>query len=104
MPDLTTTLRKANSYPISPANAADQKNIMDDVFKLYKDRINVFHMKDFKIAGDVKESAAIGQGSLELEYLLNKIKVEKPYADIILEEIKPDKAWEAREQVLKLLG
>ena len=71
---------------ISPANVANQKNIVDDVFRLYKDRINVFHLKDFKIAGDDKESDIIGQGELELEYLLNKIKKEKPYADIILEE------------------
>ncbi len=89
---------------LSPANTAGQKSIIDDVFSMYKDRINVFHLKDFKIAGEVKESATIGQGMLELEYLLDKIKVEKPYADIILEEIKPDKAQEAREQVLKLLG
>lgn len=88
---------------ISPANVANQKNIVDDVFRLYKDRINVFHLKDFKIAGDDKESDIIGQGELELEYLLNKIKKEKPYADIILEEIKPEKDQEARARVLKLL-
>lgn len=88
---------------ISPTNAGNQKNIVDDVFRLYKDRINVFHLKDFKMTADGKESAVLGQGELELEYLLNKIKKDKPYADIILEEIVPEKASEARERVLKLL-
>lgn len=89
---------------LSPENAADQKNIMDNAFKLYKDRINVFHLKDFIISGGKKESAIIGQGSLELGYLLNRIKADKPYVDLIMEEVRPDEANKAREQVLNLLG
>ncbi len=89
---------------ISASNADLHKTLIDDVFKLYRDRINVFHVKDFVVSGGVKESAPLGQGSLELEYLMNRIKSEKPYADIILEEIKPDDAQRAREHVSKLLG
>jgi L-ribulose-5-phosphate 3-epimerase len=89
---------------IHPAEASGQNGLIDDVFNLYRERINVFHMKDFKIAGTAKESAIIGQGEHNLAYLLNKIKEEKPYADIILEEVMPDSASEARELVFGLLG
>jgi L-ribulose-5-phosphate 3-epimerase len=89
---------------IHPAEASRQIELVNEAFNLYRERINVFHMKDFKIAGTAKESAVLGQGELNLAYHLNKIKEEKPYADIILEEVKPDKASEARELVSGLLG
>ena len=89
---------------LSPVNAGEQKKVVEDVFELCKDRINVFHLKDFKIVGNNKESAALGEGSLELEYLLDRIKTEKPYADIILEEVKPEDAQRARELAAGLLG
>jgi L-ribulose-5-phosphate 3-epimerase len=89
---------------IHPAEAAGQRSLVDDVFAHYRERINVFHLKDFKIAGKAKESAVIGQGVLDLEYLLNKIKEEKPYADLILEEVKPERACETRELISGLLG
>ena len=89
---------------IHPAEAAGQRGLVDEVFARYRERINVFHLKDFKIAGEVKESALIGQGMLDLAYLLNRIKEEKPYADVILEEVDPKRACGARELVSRLLG
>lgn len=91
---------------IHPAQAGKdaQRELIDEVFEQYRERINVFHVKDFTIADNAKQSAIIGQGSMDLAYLLNKIKEEKPYADVIIEELKPDRARESRELVSKLLG
>lgn len=89
---------------IHPAEAAGQRGLVDEVFAHYRERINVFHLKDFKIAEKAKKSAAIGQGVLDLAYLLNRIKEEKPYADVILEEVEPERACEARELISRMLG
>jgi sugar phosphate isomerase/epimerase len=88
---------------ISPENAVNQRKIIDNVFEYYRDRINVFHLKDFRIVDGVKQSAVIGSGSFDLKYLLDRIRKEKPYADLLLEELQPEDAVRAREYVASML-
>lgn len=69
-----------------------QKELIDRVFELYGDRINSFHIKDFALEDGKKVRRSIGEGQLELNYLINKIKTHKPYADLLLEEALPEEA------------
>jgi sugar phosphate isomerase/epimerase len=77
---------------IKPEDIANQKDVMDKVFKLYGNRINAFHLKDFELENGKMVRRSIGGGQLELEYLLKKIKEYKPFCDILLEEALPEEA------------
>lgn len=85
---------------LRPDRVDKQKELIDRVFDLYGDRINAFHIKDFALENGKKVRRSIGEGQLELSYLLGKIKEHKPYGDLLLEEALPEEA-EAKINLLK---
>lgn len=85
---------------IKPEEADNQKEVIDRVFKLYGNRINAFHLKDFALENGEKVRRSIGEGQLELGYLLKKIKEYKPFCDILLEEALPEEA-EAKIKLIR---
>ena len=87
---------------ILPDRVDKQKELIDSVFNLYGDRINAFHIKDFALENGNKVRRSIGEGQLELAYLMGKIKEYKPYGDLLLEEALPEEA-EAKISLLQSL-
>ncbi|MGO4936103.1 sugar phosphate isomerase/epimerase family protein [Fundicoccus sp. Sow4_H7] len=73
---------------IFPDNASveTQHQIIDEAFDLFGDRITVIHAKDFVIENNEKKIVPVGQGEMDYEYLLNKVKAEKPRIPVLLEE------------------
>jgi sugar phosphate isomerase/epimerase len=68
------------------ASVETQHEIIDEAFDLLGDKITVIHAKDFVIKDKEKQIVPVGQGDMDYEYLMAKIKNEKPGIPILLEE------------------
>ena len=70
---------------ITPENYKEQHKITDKAFSLYGDKIEAIHLKDFDIKNGEKIEAKIFDGIFDHQYLIEKIKTEKPHLPILLE-------------------
>ena len=78
-----------------PGNYEDRKAIFDRCLELFKDKIKVFHMKDFNVVDGKLVQCAIGDGIMEYDYYIKKIKENCPDAYLILEGVT------GRENIIK---
>lgn len=72
-------------------NYKDHTKIFDEAIKLYKDKIVIFHIKDFIINENEFIQVGIGEGLMNYTYIIPKIKKYCPDAYLILEGVKKDK-------------
>ena len=72
------------------SNYQDQRKILDECLELFKDRIVIYHLKDFIVDGDSLKQVAIGTGLMDYDYILPKIKKATPNAYLIFEGSKPE--------------
>jgi L-ribulose-5-phosphate 3-epimerase len=77
-------------------NCKDQTKMMDEVFDLFGDKIQIIHSKDFKVEDNKIITLPPGKGNLDYAHLLKLIKSRKPYIDILIEDIKPEFMDEAK--------
>ena len=64
--------------------------IFDECLELFKDRIVIFHIKDFIIQDNALKQCCIGKGLMNFDYMLPKIKANCPNAYLIFEGSKPE--------------
>ncbi len=76
---------------ISRENYENQDPVIDDAFKLYGDRISVVHVKDFVMKDGEPEFAHVGTGLLHYDTLMRKLKAQKPYIAMLLENSNPER-------------
>ncbi len=76
---------------ISRENHQNQDQVIEDAFKLYGDRISVIHVKDFVMKDGEPEFAYVGTGLLHFEMLMKKVKEQKPYIAMLLENSNPQR-------------
>ena len=76
---------------ISRENHQNQDQVIEDTFKLYGDRISVIHVKDFVMKDGEPEFAYVGTGLLHFETLMKKVKEQKPYIAMLLENSNPQR-------------
>lgn len=76
---------------ISGKNHQNQDQVIEDAFKLYGDRISVIHVKDFVMKDGEPEFAYVGTGLLHFETLMKKVKEQKPYIAMLLENSNPQR-------------
>lgn len=69
-------------------NFRGQREVIDESFALFGDRIAAIHIKDFKVESGKKIPALPGEGIMDIPYLFSVLKEKKPYIDILTEEIK----------------
>ncbi len=75
-------------------NVAVQDEVVEKAFRLYGDKISVFHVKDFVMDGETVKPAGIGEGQFHFEPFLRLVKSQKPYAAMLLEESNPRRCHE----------
>ncbi|MDO4197596.1 MAG: sugar phosphate isomerase/epimerase [Erysipelotrichaceae bacterium] len=68
-------------------NYKDADKIFDECLELFKDKIRVFHLKDYNVIDGKLVQCAIGDGIMNWEYYIPKIKENCPEAYLILEGI-----------------
>lgn len=71
-------------------NYMNHTAIFDECLELFKDRIVIFHIKDFIIEDNALKQCCIGKGMMNFDYILPKIKQNCPNAYLIFEGSKPE--------------
>lgn len=66
----------------------DQRKIIDQSFELFGDKIAALHLKDFVVEGNSLKPVAIGEGLMDFPYLIERVRKEKPFLPLIMEETK----------------
>ncbi len=74
-----------NSPEYSKEDKEWQHKIVDEYFDLLRERIYFVHLKDFIGNGKDYHSAVALSGETDTQYILEKLKREKPHIDVILE-------------------
>jgi sugar phosphate isomerase/epimerase len=69
-------------------NYKDRMQIFDRCFKLLKDKIVIFHLKDFIVENNKLKQVGLGQGLMDFKAIIKRIKTETPDAYIIFEGVQ----------------
>lgn len=65
----------------------NQRRIVDDSFELFGDRIQVVHLKDFKVVDGKKQFAPPTKGMMDIPYLFEQLSFMERKPDIILDNL-----------------
>lgn len=68
-------------------NYTEANAIFDRCLELFKDKIRVFHVKDFKVEDGKLKQCGIGQGIMDWKYFIPRIQKEVPNAVLIFEGV-----------------
>lgn len=71
-------------------NYTQSKELIEEVFKLYGDRIILIHAKDFIVEDGSIKTASLGEGLLDYVHLIEIMSQYKPSIDIIIEDLMGD--------------
>lgn len=69
-------------------NYKKRYEILDECFKLFKDKIVIFHLKDFIIEDNKLVQVPLGKGLMDYNLIINKIKKNIDNPILIFENIK----------------
>lgn len=75
---------------MTPDNLEQQDDIINEMFDLLEDRILVVHAKDFDFADGEKVILPLGQGQLNLDLLMNRVKASGQEIDVLAENVPKD--------------
>jgi sugar phosphate isomerase/epimerase len=75
---------------LNPANHEDRMNILDRCFRLLKDDIVVFHLKDYVVEDGALRQVGLGRGLMDYPAILAKIRAETPDARLVFEGVTGD--------------
>lgn len=70
------------------SNYKQQRSIFDECIATFKDKIVIFHIKDFVVEGETLKQVGLGQGIMDFDYILPIIKTNCPNAYLIFEGVK----------------
>ncbi len=70
-------------------NYKNYKDIFVHACEIFKDRIKVFHLKDFYPEGDKLVQVGLGKGIIDFEFILDTIRKFAPNSTMIFEGVKP---------------
>ncbi len=74
---------------LSIDNYMNHEKIFDECLELFKDRIVIYHIKDFVIEDGSLKQCCIGKGMMNFDYMLPKMKKLTPNACLVFEGSKP---------------
>ena len=83
-------------------NFQDQKSIIEKSFKLFADRIEIIHLKDFKIENGDFKVVPIGEGIFDIGTLMECIKEYKLNVDVLLENSNIETAKKCIDFIKKM--
>lgn len=75
---------------LSIDNYMNHTKIFDECLELFKDKIVIFHIKDFVIEEGALKQCCIGKGMMNYDYIMPLIKKNCPNAYLIFEGSKPE--------------
>lgn len=75
---------------LSIDNYMNHTKIFDECLELFKDKIVIFHIKDFVVEDGALKQCCIGKGMMNYDYIMPLIKKNCPNAYLIFEGSKPE--------------
>lgn len=95
-----------NYLDISAYDTNTQHVMLDESIKYFKDKIVIYHLKDFVVdveANKLKQ-VGLGEGIMDLEYIVSNAKKYTPNAYLIFEGCPKDKMESSLTYIKKLLN
>ncbi len=84
-------------------NHLNHKKIFDECLELFNDKIVIFHMKDYIVKEEKLVQVGLGQGLMDFNYILPKIKEQCPNAYLIFEGVMPIDVKSSLELIYKYI-
>ena len=100
-PNLRVILDPINMF--NAENEAHGNDIVDEMFDICKDDIDVIHLKDYYVKDGeiVSRPVTLGEGRFDIPHLFKILKKEKPFINILLEDSLPENVQISRAYVEK---
>lgn len=100
-PNLRVILDPVNL--LSLENESKHEEIIKGAFELFGNEIDVIHLKDYVVKDIeiVSRPLTLGDGKLNIPYLMGLVKQKKPWIHVLLEDSVPDNAQASREYAAK---
>lgn len=83
-------------------NYSQYKTIFLEACKIFKDKIKVFHLKDFYVENNKLVQTGLGKGIIDFSFIFSTIKEYSPDATMIFEGVTPKDMNESLSLVSKL--
>lgn len=80
-----------------------QHQVIDECIDLFKDKIRNIHLKDFTMNEKPLALVGLGEGLMDLEYIIHKVYTNVPQANLIFEGVPKDKMESSLAYIHKLL-
>lgn len=95
-----------NYLDISAYDKETQHKLLDDSIQYFKDKIVIYHLKDFVVDNENKKlkQIGLGDGLMDLEYIISKAKLETPNATLVFEGCPKDKMESSLKYIKGLLN
>ena len=95
-----------NYLDISQYDKDTQHFMFDESIKYFKDKIVIYHLKDFIVDSENNKlkQVGLGEGLMDLEYIVKKAKELTPNAYLIFEGCPKDKMVSSYNYIKKLLN
>lgn len=89
-PNLRVILDPINM--LSADNEQRHNDIVDEAFELFGEEIDVIHLKDYVVENGqiISRPITLGTGRFDIPHLFAKIKKDKPYINVLLEDSIPE--------------
>ena len=84
-------------------NYQNYKNIFIHACETFKDRIKVFHLKDFYPEGEKLVQTGLGKGIIDFAFIVETIRRYSPDSTMIFEGVKPDDMKESLILIKQLM-
>jgi len=96
-PNLRVILDPVNL--LSVQNEKQHEDIIRGAFELFGNEIDVIHLKDYIVKENeiVSRPVTLGEGQLNIPYLMGLLKQKKPFIHVLLEDSLPNNAQISRE-------
>ena len=85
-------------------NHEQRNKIFEDAINLMKDKIVLFHLKDYIVDGDKLKQVGLGQGLMDYPFMIKLIKTHCPNAFLIFEGVTGDDIDSSLEYINRLLN
>lgn len=95
-PNLRVILDPVNL--LSVENEKQHEDIIKGAFELFGNEIDVIHLKDYVVRDGeiISRPVTLGEGQLNIPYLMGILKQRKPFINVLLEDSLPDNAQQSR--------
>ncbi len=84
-------------------NYQNRMDILEHCFKLFRDDIVIYHLKDFVIEEGTLKQVGLGRGLMDFKEIVKRIKKETPNAYLIFEGVTGDDIIDSVELINKLI-